>query len=110
MMYLATHTETGKHMLVQHHHRFGVWVSEVNDDVLISELLKFRKPTTKIYYEHYKGSVYFIIDIAKDLKTLEKYVVYGDLKGNVWVRPESMFFEDVLVNNVYKKRFEKINI
>lgn len=47
----------------------------------------------KGYYEHYKGGIYQVIDIAQHSETLEELVVYRDAKGKIWVRPLSMWSE-----------------
>ena len=48
-------------------------------------------------YEHYKGNRYKIIAIARHSESLEELVVYQGLYENseIWVRPLSMFFENV---------------
>lgn len=59
-------------------------------------------------YRHFKGKEYLVLCIAQSSETLEKQVVYKALYGNggVWVRPYSMFFEDVEVNGEKVPRFE----
>lgn len=63
-------------------------------------------------YKHYKGKVYEVIGIARHSETLEELVVYKatyQKEGeNLWVRPKSMFFENVIVNGAKLKRFEKV--
>ncbi len=50
-------------------------------------------------YKHYKGNVYEIIALAKHSETCEDMVVYQNVeKGDVWVRPKSMWNEPVVVN------------
>lgn len=58
-------------------------------------------------YRHYKGNEYELLYIANHSETLEKMVVYKALygEGEVWVRPLSMWDEDVNVNGVTVKRF-----
>lgn len=57
-------------------------------------------------YEHYKGGAVKVIAIARHSETLEQYVVYESLyecrtggKGSVWIRPLSMFTEEVVKAN-----------
>ena len=59
-------------------------------------------------YEHYKGRRYELIGIAKHSETLEDVVVYRALYGDgqMWVRPFSMFIEDVEVNEEKIPRFK----
>lgn len=58
-------------------------------------------------YEHYKGNRYELIDIANHSETLEKMVVYRALYGKMelWVRPLSMWNEEVVVDGKKVKRF-----
>lgn len=58
-------------------------------------------------YKHYKGNLYIVEDIATHSETLEKYVIYRALYGDnkLWIRPYSMFFDEVNKNN-QKYRFE----
>jgi hypothetical protein len=47
-------------------------------------------------YQHYKGGLYTVIDVAKHSETLEDMIVYrSEHFGTLWVRPASMFFEEV---------------
>ena len=61
-------------------------------------------------YRHYKGNLYEVLAIAKHSETLEDMVVYKALyeEGLVWVRPLSMFDEEIIKDNVRIKRFELI--
>ena len=62
------------------------------------------------FYRHFKGNVYELLGVAKNSETLEDTVVYracyGD--GGLWVRPLSMWNEDVLYNGKRVKRFSYI--
>jgi cyclomaltodextrinase len=48
-------------------------------------------------YRHFKGNEYEVIGVARDSETLEDVVVYRALYGvhGLWVRPFTMFMEDV---------------
>ena len=47
-------------------------------------------------YKHYKGNIYRIIALAKHSETTEDMVVYQNIeKGDIWVRPKSMWNEIV---------------
>ncbi len=61
-------------------------------------------------YKHYKGNEYEVIGLARHSETLEEMVVYKALYGDygLWARPASMWKENVNVDGVIKKRFEKI--
>ena len=63
-------------------------------------------------YKHFKGNIYEVIALAKDHETLDLLVIYKATyqpEGvNLWVRPLTMFMEDVLIEGVKMKRFTKI--
>lgn len=51
-------------------------------------------------YQHYKGGLYWVVDTAKHSETLEEMVVYRkyfapEVYGDFWVRPASMWSEEV---------------
>ena len=58
-------------------------------------------------YRHFKGNLYEVIDIATHSETLEKYVVYRALYGErgLWIRPLSMWNEEVTRDGNTYKRF-----
>ena len=59
-------------------------------------------------YKHYKGNMYEVLDIANHSETLEKMVVYKALygEGEIWVRPASMWNEEIEKDGKIVKRFE----
>jgi hypothetical protein len=59
-------------------------------------------------YRHYKGNFYQVIGVATHSEKAELLVVYRPLYGDrtLWVRPLTMFGENVEVDGVVKKRFE----
>ncbi|QQR82401.1 DUF1653 domain-containing protein [Candidatus Campbellbacteria bacterium] len=64
-------------------------------------------------YKHSKtGNLYRVIGIAKHSETLEDVVVYEALydnpKSKLWVRPLSMFEEEVEIGEQKRKRFERV--
>jgi hypothetical protein len=61
-------------------------------------------------YRHYKGKNYRVLRKAKHSKTLEEFVVYQALTGDgeTWIRPATLFFENVQVNGSAIPRFVKI--
>lgn len=58
-------------------------------------------------YRHFKGGRYEVIAIAKHSETLEDMVVYRALygEGGVWVRPASMWLEQVQRDGKTFQRF-----
>lgn len=65
-------------------------------------------------YRHYKGNLYEVIGEARHSETLEELVVYRALykseygKNALWVRPKSMFLEEVVVEGKQTPRFKYI--
>ena len=61
-------------------------------------------------YKHFKGNEYEVLYIAKNSETLEPMVVYRALygEGDIWVRPLSMWNEQVVKDGKIFKRFEYI--
>lgn len=61
-------------------------------------------------YRHYKGNHYQVIGIAKHSESEEEFVVYRALygAGEMWVRPLSMFTENVKVKGEHLPRFELV--
>ena len=61
-------------------------------------------------YEHYKGNYYEIIGVARHSETMEDLVVYRALYGErgLWVRPLTMFLEEVEVAGKKVPRFKYI--
>lgn len=59
-------------------------------------------------YRHYKGDEYEVIGVARHTETLEQLVMYRALYGthDLWVRPLTMFVEDVTYNDILQKRFK----
>ena len=58
-------------------------------------------------YRHFKGGRYEVIALAKHSESLESMVVYRALYGDgqIWVRPASMWNEEVEYEGKTVKRF-----
>ncbi len=59
-------------------------------------------------YQHYKGNMYQVLNIAKHSENLEEMVVYKALygTGEVWVRSLSMFEEKIVKDGKIIERFK----
>ena len=59
-------------------------------------------------YRHFKGNEYLLIDVARHSETEEPMVVYRALYGDcaLWVRPMSMWTEQVEQNGYKGPRFK----
>jgi hypothetical protein len=66
-------------------------------------------PTGK--YRHYKGNEYQVIGIARHSESHEEMVVYRPLygEGGLWVRPLTMFTENVTVDGKTMPRFTPLS-
>lgn len=72
------------------------------------------QPEVKIgKYQHYKGNYYEVIGLAHHSETLESLVIYKALyhsdeygKDALWVRPLSMFIEEVEIDGKKLPRFK----
>lgn len=62
------------------------------------------------YYRHYKGNYYEVIGEATQSETEEQLVVYRQLYGDflLWVRPKTMFLENIMVAGQWVPRFQFI--
>ena len=61
-------------------------------------------------YRHFKGMEYEVVGIAHHSETMEDMVVYRALygEGELWVRPASMWDEEVERGGMTYKRFTLI--
>ena len=61
-------------------------------------------------YRHFKGNMYKVLYTAKHSETMEDMVVYQALYGDmgIWVRPRSMFSEEIVRDGKTFVRFEFI--
>lgn len=59
-------------------------------------------------YEHYKGPKYEVIDSVRHSETEELMVLYRTMYGDedLWVRPYTMFFEEVIFEGKTVPRFK----
>lgn len=62
-------------------------------------------------YRHYKGNDYQVVGVARHSETAEQLVVYQPLYGErgLWVRPLSMFIEQVEVDGQLVPRFDYLD-
>ena len=58
-------------------------------------------------YRHFKGNEYELLYVARHSETMEEMVVYRALygEGGIWVRPASMWNEEVTRDGVTYRRF-----
>lgn len=62
-------------------------------------------------YRHYKGNDYRVLGVAQHTETGERVVVYQALYGErgLWVRPQTMFCEQVEIEGRSIPRFAFVN-
>jgi len=58
-------------------------------------------------YQHYKGSLYKVLEVARHSETEEELVIYQALYGEkgIWARPLSMFTENIERDGIVQARF-----
>lgn len=63
-------------------------------------------------YRHYKGKDYSVLGFARDSETTNIMVLYVPLYGDggYWVRPLSMFTEEVEVDGKLTPRFKYLGV
>ena len=61
-------------------------------------------------WRHYKGNLYELIGVGRHSETLEEMIVYRALygEGGLWVRPRSMWLEEITLSEGTVTRFTKI--
>ncbi|WP_354622836.1 DUF1653 domain-containing protein [Psychromonas sp. MME2] len=62
-------------------------------------------------YRHYKGNLYSVEGLATHSETEEAMVIYRPLYGEqlLWVRPLSMFIEEIDVDGKKQPRFKFVS-
>lgn len=62
-------------------------------------------------YQHFKGSYYQVLHLAKHSETEETLVVYHPLEqsDDIWVRPLTMFNETIIRDGRSLKRFKFVD-
>ena len=62
-------------------------------------------------YRHYKNLMYEVLDTVRHSETLEPMTLYRALYGErgLWVRPATMFEEDVVIDGIQQPRFTFIS-
>ena len=61
-------------------------------------------------YRHYKGMLYDVVGTVRHSETLEPMTLYRALYGErgLWVRPATMFNEEVVIDGVRQPRFARL--
>ncbi len=81
-----------------------------NYDIPVVEMVMPLKDVTLGRYRHYKGNEYEVIAVAQQSETLEKLVIYFDVKTHQhWARPYDMFIELVEKDGKFIRRFDKLS-
>ena len=82
----------------------------MQEDNGLQQALKSHQDIKPGKYQHYKGNFYEVLSLASHSETLEPMVVYRALYGErgVWVRPASMWNEEVETPEGMMKRFRQV--
>lgn len=77
----------------------------------IKRMIQEVKPLRERYFRHFKGNEYRLCSVTKDSESQERMVVYQALYGkqDLWVRPETMFFERIIREGQEFPRFTEID-
>jgi hypothetical protein len=71
------------------------------------------KIKTNAIYRHYKGNLYKVHQLARHSETLEWLVFYECLyqnsEGQFWVRPLTLFLEEVNIQGQWISRFALVD-
>jgi len=59
-------------------------------------------------FRHYKGGIYTVVCKASDERTQQPVIVYRDVQGKTWVRPQEDFRSVVTVDGEMMPRFTYI--
>lgn len=94
-----SHEPSGRHRGVP---RKGSYMSDKDLPPLIT--------TPPGRYRHYKGGLYEVVDTVRHSESLEPMTLYRALYGEqgLWVRPATMFLEEVVIEGVQQPRFIRI--
>lgn len=78
---------------------------------MTDEILPPLTETRKGQYRHYKGLRYEVIATARHSETLEPMTLYRALYGEqgLWVRPATMFAEEVVIDGIRQPRFSWVS-
>lgn len=60
-------------------------------------------------FRHYKWKIYSFVDVARHSETEEWFVAYRTDKGDLWVRPFDMFFNNVTLDGKQVARFKRLS-
>ncbi|MEE0059679.1 MAG: DUF1653 domain-containing protein, partial [Acutalibacteraceae bacterium] len=81
-----------------------------DDYIPVVEMVMPLENVTPGRYRHYKGNEYEVIAVAQHSETLEKLVIYFDVKTHQhWARPYDMFIELVEKDGKFIRRFDKLS-
>ena len=81
-------------------------------------LLDLLSNTNRNYsiFKHYKGQYYRVLCGAVHTETNEEMIVYQQLyktinypEGFIWTRPTSMFYSNIVIDNITIKRFTLVD-
>jgi hypothetical protein len=88
----------------------GATIETLQNEILKPFSAKAKSLVIGGIYEHYKGNRYKILSVARHSETLEEIVVYQALEGDkdVWVRPLSLFLDEVVINGKLQPRFKEL--
>lgn len=87
--------------------KYGFLAPDMTVTEFVEDCLPPAQPQhNEILYRHYKGGTYELVcNNVTHTETGESLVVYRDCRGQLWARPESMFYGLVKVGDDLVPRF-----
>ena len=112
---IATHSETLEEMLVIQDETkrkiLVINIASLDPSVDYKSQVDISSPVPEdgTRLKHHKGALYKVLWTAEDVAAAEEVYVYLSEKDQKnWIRPVSMFFEDVWYQEQWVKRFSKV--
>ncbi len=60
------------------------------------------------FYRHYKGGLYYVLEVGTHTETEEQLVIYVGKDNKIWIRPLAMWNQTVKIKGDIIPRFRKI--
>lgn len=105
---IAVHTETNK--------RYGIYETHKAGEYAVAPYDENGQNVTNItcqhnqLYKHYKGNYYHVLLSVMHRNGQERFVLYADKQGKLWLRPYAMFYQHVTHNGKRVPRFRRIQL
>lgn len=106
---IAVHTETNV--------RYGIYETNKTGEYRVAPYTQNTQDVTKPLtiqrnqlYKHYKGNYYHYLLSVMHQNGQERFALYADKQGTLWLRPYAMFHQHVTHNGKRVPRFRRIQL